>query len=231
MLVNADAKGLEVVGAAYLSRDPVLLSEVRDGVDLHARNMEVLKLPERRIAKFFIFRIIYGGTEDGFASDAMFADVSTDKGYWRELIDEFYRKYSGLKRWHDNLVTEVMSTGVIVVPSGRVFPFKKQWNKWPRTQILNYPVQGFSADLMVLARVLFARKLHDSGAVCDLVCTVHDSIVVDCRPDVVGAVVGLVKETWEELPAFFERCFGVALDVPMTVEVQVGPNWKDMEDA
>jgi DNA polymerase I-like protein with 3'-5' exonuclease and polymerase domains len=198
--------------------------------------MEMLKLPTRRIAKFFIFRIIYGGTEDGFANDAMFADVSTDKGYWRELISEFYLKYSGLKRWHDTLVETVMLQGCVSVPSGRVFSFTREWQgnglKWPRTQILNYPVQGFSADLMVLARVLFARKLNELALVgADMVCTVHDSIVLDCRPDVVAPVVQVVKDTWAELPAFFERCFGVELDVPMTVEVQTGMNWKDMVDA
>ncbi len=219
------------MGAAYLSRCPVLLKEIRGGFDTHGDNQRMLGLPERRDAKYFIFRILYGGTGHGFAVDARFADISTDVDYWDKLIAEFYRKYTGLKLWHDHLVETVMRTGFVTVPSGREFHFKREYGKWPRTKILNYPVQGFSADLMVLARVLLKRKLDAAGLDCTLVCTVHDSIVVDCPAGGVGPVVQTIYETWRELPAFFERCFGVALDVPMNVDVLVGDNWKEMEDA
>ncbi len=194
--------------------------------------MALLGLPERRDAKYFIFRILYGGTGHGFAVDARFAGISTDVDYWDKLIAEFYRKYTGLKLWHDHLVETVMRDGYITVPSGREFHFVREYGKWPRTKILNYPVQGFSADLMVLARVLLKRKLDGChGINFNLCCTVHDSVVVDCPSDSVDTVVHCIYETWRELPAFFDRCFQTPLDVPMNVEVLVGENWKEMEDA
>ncbi len=44
MLINADASGLEVNCVAYLSQDPVLMQELRDGVDIHSANQEIRSL-------------------------------------------------------------------------------------------------------------------------------------------------------------------------------------------
>lgn len=56
MLLQADASGLEIRVAAFLSQDPVLLKELWDGVDIHSDNMVKFGLPERGLAKTFVFR-------------------------------------------------------------------------------------------------------------------------------------------------------------------------------
>jgi len=56
MLINADVKGLEIVAAAFLSRDPVLIGEILNGVDIHLENQKRFNLPSRLIAKTFVFR-------------------------------------------------------------------------------------------------------------------------------------------------------------------------------
>jgi DNA polymerase I-like protein with 3'-5' exonuclease and polymerase domains len=60
LIINADAKGLEVVCAAYLSGDKVLTKELWDGVDIHGGNQKAFHLPEgkegRLIAKILVFR-------------------------------------------------------------------------------------------------------------------------------------------------------------------------------
>lgn len=233
MIVNADAKALEWLAAVYLSKDQVGYSEINAGVDQHKQNVEQLGLPDRDTAKRFVFRLIYGGGAYSYANDPMFKDVSTDEEYWQGIIDKFYRKYSGVKQWHDGLVMEAMQTGRVVSPTGRFWPFAPargaRGMEWPRTQILNYPVQGFGADFMVLARVLLKRRLLGIPGVL-FVCTVHDSIVWDCEPSKVDLVVETTFKVWEELPAFFEQKFGVAFDLPAKVEVSVGPNWKDLKE-
>jgi DNA polymerase I-like protein with 3'-5' exonuclease and polymerase domains len=55
-LVQADAVGLEIRVAAFLSQDPVLLTELRDGLDIHTDNQTRFGLPSRLIAKIFVFR-------------------------------------------------------------------------------------------------------------------------------------------------------------------------------
>lgn len=229
-LVNADFKQLEWMVAVYLSRDPIGFKEILEGKDQHADNQLRFGLPSRLVAKTFVFRLIYGGGAYSYANDADFMGVSTDQKFWQSVIDAFYLKYEGIHRWHDALVEEVMRSGRIVVPTGRIFTFTRTMSgEWPRTLILNYPVQGLSADLMVLARCLLMRKLREYPQIRWL-CTVHDSILFDCPSDLVTTLARMIFETWDELPAFFEETFGVKWDLPCRVEVSSGPNWKDQTE-
>jgi DNA polymerase I-like protein with 3'-5' exonuclease and polymerase domains len=237
MLVNADAKALEWLGAVYLSKDKVGYEEIRNGVDQHSLNQKVFGFPEgpmgRLIAKKFVFRLIYGGTAYAYANDADFKDVATDDKYWQTVIDKFYRKYEGIAQWHNDLMQQAMQTGFVTIPTGRVFSFspieKRGKREWPRTQILNYPVQGFGADLMILARIEVNRRLKNV-ADCYPVCTVHDSVVYDVPLGLVNATASAMFDSWRSLPSVFHRSFGVAFDLPTKVEVSVGPNWKEMKE-
>lgn len=231
MIINADAKALEWLGAVYLSGDPTGYAEIRAGIDQHSVNQEAFGLPSRLIAKTFVFRLIYGGGAYSYANDPNFMGVSTDEKFWQKVIDAFYRKYSDIHVWHGLLEHEAMSTGKVCIPTGRTFSFRPdEKGRWPRTQILNYPVQGFGADLMVLARVLLRdslRAFYPRGLVG--VCTVHDSIVWDCPKDIVDDVVAMIYKTWDTIPLEFEKRFGVPFDLPTKVEVSVGPTWKMKE--
>lgn len=56
MLIQADASSLEIRVAAFLSQDPVLMQEIRDGLDLHTDNQQRFGLPSRLLAKILNFR-------------------------------------------------------------------------------------------------------------------------------------------------------------------------------
>ena len=104
MLVNADAKALEVLCAAYLSQDPVLCKETQDGIDMHTVNQIAFNLPSRGIAKTLVFRILYGGTEYSFAKDPNFTSVSKSVDFWKSKIENFYTKYKGISDWHTKII-------------------------------------------------------------------------------------------------------------------------------
>lgn len=239
MLVNADAKGLEVVTAAYLSRDPVMMREVRDFFEFHTDNQNRFGLPSRLIAKKFMFRIIYGGSAYSFSVDADFAAVGFSQKRWQQAIDQFYDKYKGLHQWHISIVQEVIRTGRLIMPTGREFHYSPDISptgdiKWPRTTILNYPVQGTGADLMMLARISYRARLQklkkELGLRALLVSTVHDSIVTDCPDEELDVVCKLMFEVFDDIPKNFQRCFGVEFDLPMTCEILYGKNLNDLEE-
>ena len=193
MIVNADAKGLEVVCAAYLSHDKVMMQELIDGVDIHGENQKLFGIP-RLIAKILKFRIIYGGTAYSFAHDPDFAEISTSEKYWQKIIDKYFNKYQGLFEWHTKIIQEVGNTGQLTTPSGRVFVFDPVFNfrgdlTLPITQIKNFPVQSIGADMMSIARVDFARRFYESGIEGYIVNTVHDSIVLDVREEVQATAI------------------------------------------
>lgn len=232
MIVNADAKSLEVYGAAYLSQDSVMMKELLDGVDMHSRNQEDFGLPSRLIAKILIFRTIYGGTEYSFANDPDFASVSTSVKYWKKVLDKFFDKYRGLAKWHEQIIQEVVSTGYYVNPAtGRTYKYQRdQRGNWPVTQIKNYPVQGLGADIMSIARVSFKRRFDNLKIPGVIVNSIHDSIVVDVPSTEVQHVSELFHAVFRDLPSNFKRIFGVDFNLPLLCEVQYGLNMKELID-
>jgi len=211
------------------------IEELVDGtIDQHSDNQKRLGLPSRLISKIFLFRLIFGGTAYAYSADPDFADVGWNAKKWQSAIDAFYEKYGGLYKWHTNLLNEVMCSPEhqLVMPTGRTYcyePYLKrgEWI-WPRTQVLNYPVQGLGADLMTLARVLLSR--HELPSDVKLISTVHDSILIDTPSKYVDNVCEALYNTWNEIPSEFERRFGVPFNLPMRCEIQVGKDWGNMED-
>jgi DNA polymerase I-like protein with 3'-5' exonuclease and polymerase domains len=234
MLLQADAKALEWVCAAYLSQDQTAIKEIRDGTDQHSDNQLRFGLPSRLIAKTFVFRLIYGGSAYSYANDTNFTDVSTSESFWQNVIDEFYNKYTKLGEWHKKIVATAMKDRKITMPTGRVYNYEPEVKygkvKWPRTKILNYPVQGLGADLMAIARVSLSNRLKDMKNV-KLINTVHDSIIVDFDSKVCDniSIVKIVDQCFTDIPANFKKLFGVEFNLPMRVECQVGPTWGNME--
>ena len=234
MLLQADAKALEWVCASYLSQDKIAYDEIWNNVDQHTDNQNRFGLPSRLIAKTFVFRLIYGGSAYSYANDTNFTNVSNSESFWQNVIDEFYTKYKGLGQWHKEIVATAMRDRKITMPTGRVYNYEPEVKygkvKWPRTKILNYPVQGLGADLMAIARVSLANRLKDMENV-KLINTVHDSIIVDFDSKVCDniSIVKIVDQCFTDIPRNFKKLFGVEFNLPMRVECQVGPNWGNME--
>lgn len=141
MIVNGDARALEWVAGTFLSQDRVALQEIKDRVDQHTLNMNAFRLPSRLIAKTFVFRLIYGGQAYSYANDPDFTHVSTSEKFWNRVIDAFYEKYQGWASWHIKLMQEATTTGKVLMPTGREYSYQRTLlGVWPRTTILNYPV-------------------------------------------------------------------------------------------
>ena len=233
MLLQADAKQLEWVGATYLSQDPVAIQEIWGQVDMHSDNQERFNLPSRLIAKTFVFRLIYGGSAYSYANDPNFRDIGNES-FWQEVIDSFYNKYQSLKKWHDEIFFLAKRDKKLVMPTGRIYHYEPEIRgdrvTYPRTRILNYPVQGLGADLMAIARVSLRNRLKGKEGI-QLVNTVHDSIIVDFDTNVwdTKELVNLVDRCFEDVPKNFDKLFGANFNLPMRVECQIGKTWGDME--
>lgn len=226
MLIEADAKQLEWLCAAYLSKDKVAYKEILNGEDLHSNNQQRLNLPTRLVAKTFLFRLIYGGSAFAYAHDPEFTDISTSDKFWQRVIDEFYSKYQELERWHSNLVREVVRNQQLTMLTGRIYKYERdERGQWPRTTILNYPVQGLGADLMAIGRCSLFSRIKKKAIACKFISTVHDSIIIDSPDNNVKEIVGIIQEVWKDIPRNFEKLFGVPFDLPCIVEIKVGKDW------
>lgn len=233
MLMQSDAKQLEWVGATYLSQDETAIQEIWDEFDMHTDNQQRFNLPSRLVAKTFVFRLIYGGSAYSYAHDPNFKDIGGED-FWQDVIDKFYDKYKGLKKYHDDVLFRAKRDRKLVMPTGRIYHFEPEirFDKvtYPRTKIMNYPVQGLGADLMAIARVSLRNRLKGKQGI-QLINTVHDSIITDFDPNVVDTkeLATIINDCFEDVPENFEKLFGVKFNLPMRVESEIGETWGNME--
>lgn len=237
MLLNIDLKGTEWIAINWFSQDPIGCKEIVEGLDQHSLNQKAFKLPDRVTAKVFVFRLIYGGTSYSYVYDPNFNWISKQPKYWQRVIDSFYEKYKGIKQQHTRWMSEAVDTSCLTMPTGRIYRFTPYVSpsgerKWPRTKILNYPVQGLGHDLTTIARVsLYKRikKINELASNILFISTVHDSIVLDFPDSLVDLVRPVVEGVANDLPVNFYRLFNVEFNLPIKFELTVGKNLLDMQ--
>ena len=234
MIVNADVKSLEVVVAADLSRDKVLTEEILDKQDIHGNNRKAFNLPDRKVAKGFKFKLLYGASSYGFAKDVDFFEVSRSEKFWQEVIDSYYKKYYGIGTWHKRQLDTVKRQRYLEIPSGRYFPMNPIVDKgrvrWPETIIKNYPVQGFGADLVKLARIRAYERVKAELNKSVMICTVHDSLVADSPDDEWEQCAKILYESIAEIPKLCYNIYSYKFSLPITSEILVGKNKNQMEE-
>jgi DNA polymerase I-like protein with 3'-5' exonuclease and polymerase domains len=133
-------------------------------------------------------------------------------------------------------VSEAVSTGGLVMPTGRIYKFTPDRRpdgtlKWPRTRIVNYPVQGLGHDLTTIARVSLYKRIKNSG-ISDIyfVSTVHDSVVLDFQLKDLSVIRPIVASVFDDLPNNFHRLFRMEFNLPIRGELSIGKNLLDMEE-
>ena len=79
-------------------------------------------------------------------------------------------------------------------------------------------MQGTAADIIKIAMVRVAERLHEEGLAAKLVLQIHDELDLEVPEAELEAVSALVRETMEGV---------VTLRVPLLAEVSYGSNWAE----
>lgn len=214
-----------------------MIDEIVAKLDIHTDNalrMFGSKDDEvRTTAKILTFRMLYGGSAYAFFMDNKMPRFTLER--WEEIVFQFWSKYRGLKRRHEDWIKEVYRTGRLVNPSGRWFKFHKQkrddgsWG-YSRTQIVNYPVQSLATgDIIPLAVAVANSRVRKLGGKTVFVNQVHDSLIYDCPESEVEQVARVVVDVMNDLPSLIHKYLGFEFNVPLTVEAKVGTSWGNME--
>jgi DNA polymerase-1 len=240
-MLEVDLAQIEWRVAAWLSRDLVMLQEIKDGVDVHTENAirifdadpdgDKKRFKElRTIAKIVTFRLLYGGTALGFYYDQQMPNWSKKK--WQQVVDAFYEKYQGLAKWQaDNLRKVYRQQGTLVNPTGRKFIFHKHARGYKKAQVCNFPVQSLAtADIMILAMVIIYRKYKAMNLTSKIVGQVHDALIFDCTKEEVKLVAEMAIDVFNKLPQYINDVFGIDFDVELGGDAEYGACWGGMEE-
>lgn len=228
LLLSADYSQIELRIAAALSEDPQLIADFREGRDIHTATAQRLfgvvevTAEMRRVAKTVNFGIIYGITAHGLAQ-RLGGTISRSEA--QQLIDQYFARYPGVKAYMERQIARVRELGYAETLLGRrrYIPKIHARNPSERAEAerlaINTPIQGTAADMIKLAMIRLAKKL--SGV--PLLLQVHDELLWEVPVQEAQSVAQLVREE-------MEGAFSLPHDVPVEVEIQIGPNWLDMEE-
>ena len=228
VIINGDLSSLEWNGAAQLSGDKVMLEEIVDGVDAHLMNSLACFGSEdfRQEAKVVSFRSIYGGSAYAFFMDSRMPNKTLPE--WEEIHARFYKKYAGLKVWQDELFNTVCKQGWYQMFTGRRYIFHKVNGSYSRPAICNYAVQGTATgDIVPFVMLLIRKQIKNEGLDANIICQVHDALVVDSLLSDADRVCAIIWEQFNNLPSTISKYFNYNWTTPMTGEVECGLNYKE----
>lgn len=172
--------------------------------------------PMRQKAKNQTFKFQYGGMPVTEEAKAIFG--------------AFYGKYLRVASWQEDTVARVGTKKEYVCPStGRVFAFPDasldNTVKFS-TKVKNYPVQFLSAVVTQSAQLLVQQKIVERGKDdMRLVLQVHDSLVIDCKPEAKKAAAKILKESMEGVTVMFQKYFGKEITIPLTTDLECGSTY------
>lgn len=210
VLMKADYDLLELKMMAICSKDQALLDAFRAGRDIHEETaIKVFRDKSRRPeGKTLDFQIIYGG--GGIALRSM-----------------FFGAYPQVKPWIDETTNTARSMGYIRTLNGRkrtipeyasldsLVPHAKVVSHGDR-EVISTIVQGTSAEVVKIGMRRVWEKLRSSDV--KMLLQVHDELIFEVPRTQVAEVAEVVREamTYNEY------------EIPLTVSVEVGPNWAQM---
>src|SRR5205814_3071298 len=229
IMLAADYSQVELRIMAHFSKDAVLVDAFRSGQDIHARTaQEVFGVgpmaqtgEHRRAAKAINFGIIYGLSPFGLAQQ-----LGIEQKEAAQFINAYFLRYRGVKEYLEQVLVETRKSGETKTLFGRIRPIPEinspqvQLRNFAERTALNSPLQGTAADLIKMAMIGIARRLKEEKLKAQMILQVHDELLFEAPPDEQKALEKLVREEMEGV---------YKLEVPLVVEVGVGPNWRDLE--
>ncbi|MBR1522042.1 MAG: DNA polymerase I [Bacteroidales bacterium] len=225
VVVSADYSQIELRIMAHLSGDSHLIEAFKAGEDVHAATAaKIFGIPvadvtreQRSMAKTANFGIMYGISSFGLAQR-----LGLPRGAAKQLIEEYFTSFPAIRGFIDSSVEFARTHGYVETLFGRrrYLPDILQRNANVRSlaerNAVNAPIQGTSADIIKLAMIGVADRLHSQGFRSRMVLQIHDELLFDAFPEEVPALQAMVKEVMENI---------VTLSVPLTVECSSGQNW------
>jgi DNA polymerase-1 len=169
------------------------------------------------------FATSYGVSAFGLASR-----TSLNRTEAQAFLDAYFQTYPGIRRYVDETIAKAKEQGYVETLLGRrrYFPILKNRSGSPADRqqaeraAINHPIQGTAADIIKMAMVRLHAALHECGLHSRMLLQVHDELVLEAPDEELDAAAALVREVMEG---------AYALDAGLTVDVEAGPNWFEME--
>ena len=225
-IISADYSQIELRIMAHISQDAGLLKAFAAGEDIHRATaaevfgvaLEAVNNEQRRYAKIINFGLIYGMSEFGLASQ-----LSIERSAARAYMDRYFARYPGVANYMQRTRENARKTGYVETVFGRrlwlpeINSSNGNRRQGAERAAINAPMQGTAADIIKFAMIAVHGWLAKANLRSKLIMQVHDELVLEVPDDE-------TKTVKDELPQLMGGA--AKLEVPLLVEVGVGPNWE-----
>ncbi len=223
--IDADYSQIELRILAHISQDKHMLEAFRNGEDIHKQAAsKVLGIPidevtkeQRSRAKAVNFGIVYGISDFGLAEQ-----IGVSRKDAKEYIEQYLEKYSGIKKFMDDVVKDAKEKGYVetLFHRRRYIPELTSKNYMVRqfgTRVaMNTPIQGTAADIMKIAMIEIYNKLREEKLDAKIVLQVHDELIIECKIEEKEKVKEILQNGMEN---------AAKLSIPLKAEVSEATNW------
>lgn len=226
ILMAADYSQVELRLIAEISKDEAMLSAFQAGHDIHRAtaagvygvSLDDVTADQRRNAKTVNFSIIYGA-----GSTNLSRQLGIPRTEAKELIENYFLQYKGLKKYMDETVAFAREKGYVMTLVGRKRSLRdiNSRNGLARSNAermaINTPIQGTAADMIKIAMINVEKEMVKQGLQSKMILQVHDELVFD-----------VYKPELEQMKELVESKMASAiagLQVPILVEAGIGENW------
>jgi len=222
---SADYSQIELRIMAHLSQDQNMIEDFKLGHDIHAataakvfhKHIEEVTKTERSKAKTANFGIIYGISAFGLAQR-----MGVSRTEAKELIENYFKTYSGIKNYMDRSIEEARAKGYIetILKRKRYLPDINSHNATVRgfaeRNAINAPIQGSAADIIKIAMIAIFRRFREEGIKSTMILQVHDELNFNVVPGEEEKVQNIVIEEMQK---------AWPMSVPLIADCGWGNNW------
>jgi DNA polymerase-1 len=150
--------------------------------------------------------------------------LGIDTGEAKGLMEEYFERFGGVRRYLHGVVDEARRTGFTETLLGRrrylpdLTSDNRQRREMAERMALNAPIQGSAADLIKVAMLGVDTALREARLSSRMLLQVHDELVLEVAPGERSAVEDIVRQ---------KMASAADLTVPLDVSVGVGRTWQD----
>ncbi len=222
---SADYSQIELRIMAHLSQDQNMIEDFKLGHDIHAataakvfhKTIDEVTKSERSKAKTANFGIIYGISAFGLAQR-----MGVSRTEAKELIENYFKTYSGIKNYMDRSIEEARAKGYIetILKRKRYLPDINSHNATVRgfaeRNAINAPIQGSAADIIKIAMIAIYRRFREENIKSTMILQVHDELNFNVVPGEEEKVQNIVIEEMQK---------AWPMSVPLIADCGWGDNW------
>ena len=241
-LIDPDYAQIEFRGWAIMSKDPLMLVDLKSGMDIHYKTassfygipIDRVTKDQRNIIKAVTFGTMYGETERSLAEKY---NISQEEA--KAILYIVLGRYKIGAKYIEDLKLHAKKFGYVTNYFGRRRHFPEllelqkqllyvdkyspeaiQYRQMLR-QAVNSPIQGFAHDCLSIAGIRLYSAIQKQQLPMQIILDIHDSLLLHIQDNFIPIGCKIIKKC-------FEKPIG-NIEVPLNVELKIGKRWSELK--